>query len=332
MNKKPKGWRNDSYRHSLARRGITTKFGPKYTASGVMMPSAGVQKWLEAQGFWSDLWGKAKEFGGKIKETAASIKERIRPSDPEVLAAKERLRVAKEQKKQAKLIAKQKKEQLSVAKEYEKAAKADVERSMVEERGMQLETEAAMDEPLPPEYGIQQSEVGGMISNISKTTHKPAPEEMFDVTEEMYESPDADAIIATSENKEKLITYANEVEYNINQLKAERNNLAKEFKEVERHQYTELKNNKKANQEKLKRKIELLKTTGMEEHKVEAKIRDIKEYYLHEIKKQEIDYDEIKKQHRVDVQHVDGIIHDLKRLHRQVDKRVKSMTASGVKK
>jgi len=322
--KKGPGWHGESRRHSLARRGIRTvpengrlmqSYGIRYDGNGSVMVSEGIL---------GDLWDKAKsavtksKIGTKLKEIGTSIKEKVsKPKSPEIEQAKLNVKQAKQKAKEDKAKAKEAKAEV---KKVKKDIKADRKKDFGER---------------PSESDVDISNkgrLGAIKEKVASTEHKVSENEMNDVTDEMFGSPDADSIIALAENSEKLIDYGNELKYDINMLRTEGKRLQKRFSADERREQAILQADMRKDREAIERKIRDWKSSGADPVVVKNKVARLKADYEQKYNQRKAELDALKLRDRVTLKYIKDLSDDLERVARKIDKRIRYMTASGVKK
>jgi len=280
---------------------------------------------MVSEGVLGDLWDKAKssitksKIGTKLKEIGGSIKEKFsKPKSPEISQAKMNVKLAKQKAKEDKAKAKK--------------AKAEVKR-------VKKEIKANRDKDFgqkPSEDSVDISNkgrVGAIKEKIASKEHQVTSENEFnDITDEMFGSPDADSIIALSENSEKLIDYGNELKYDINMLRTEGKRLQRRFSADERKEQTVLQADMRKDREALERKMRDLKSSGADPEVVKNKIARLKAEYDQNYGQRKAELEALKMRDRVTLKFIKDLSDDLERVARKIDKRIKYMTASGVNK
>ena len=292
------GWKGESRRHSLSRKGIKTNLPDgrrfdvsnyvargqiEYDHSGNEMVSDGVLK---------DLYDKAKSSITKSK-IGVKIKEKL------------------DARKQS----------------------AKVEEGMKRSDKQELE-QASHFGKKPPTSQVKvtnKGRVGAITSKIQAEQHSVPKAQMNNVTTEMLESMDADSLIAIAENTEKLMHYSNEMKYDLNMLKVEGNRLYKIFKADERKEYLNLRADQKLAKKQMEIKIDNLKMTGLEDKDIDHKVSQLKSEYKQTYEHRKIEIESYKNRNKVTILFIKDLSSDLRRNITKIDKKAKRMSASGVK-
>jgi len=173
---------------------------------------------------------------------------------------------------------------------------------------------------------------GKTARNRSSDTHKSDPSKRNDVTKADYKSVDSDSIIATVENKEKLIGFANNLEHDINLLEVSFQKHKNDFRTEEKKDMNLVRNEIKKARDELKEEINLEKISGQKESEIKYNVNNLKTNYEFQVDNLKNALKNQKLQHKADLKYIDDLKDDLNRLHNQVDDRIKIMTASGHRK
>jgi len=360
---KGSGWHGESRRHSLARKGVkTTPQGArmKTVPKGRIIDAYGIKfdahgQPMVAEGILGDLWDKAKStitqskltqkikdvggtikqkvtgVGQKIKETGAKIKEKVTPSKDKVKTStvkadhpmRRGMEIPKETPK-GKHPARRENEAL--AKQMDK-----VERQKISSTEEELEQASHFGrKPSKEEVDIDnKGRVGALKSKIASEEKKVPREQLTDMPEEVFESPDADSLIAIAENSEKLIDYKNELQYDINMIKTEAKRLKKRFETDERKEIADLNADRDKARANFKKFKDNIKMSGMDEskakHKTQSKLNELKQ----EFEQRKVEIGALKMRNKVTIDFLNDLTDDLTRNVVKMDKKVKQMTASG---
>jgi len=178
----------------------------------------------------------------------------------------------------------------------------------------------------PPDKKTSSKQMG-IIIKVTGQPGQTRPD--INVNQAMMESIDADDIIALAQNKEQLIKYSTALQHDMNKIESERRAMSDEFKNIERTNYKTLQNSRRLQMENSKKEIQNIKIAGYDKHKINNKIKQIKIRNESDFRGKMNVLKDQKRQHRVDLNYADDINKDLKKLHRQIDKRVQMMIASG---
>ena len=181
--------------------------------------------------------------------------------------------------------------------------------------------------------GGKGSPLGNIIANRNADTGKAKTQADYNnVTKDTYKSVDADSMIATIENKEKLIGFANDLEYDIDRLDVSFDKHKREFQTEERKDAKLFMVDYRKAKSKMRDEIDLIKTTGQEQSTIKSEIDNMKVVFEFNMNKLKNALKTQKIQNRVDLKHIDDLKDDLGKLHKQTDKRIQQMVASGVRK
>lgn len=319
----PKGWTGDSQRHAMARYGISTSYMPNYnatgcisnhTANGIMLPSDG-------------LLDKFASLKTKVSETGKKV----------VDFSKKKIEAMKEKRAEKKATGKTGEFDLGIVK-GEASVTLDAPKKGIFKKGTQTiddtpdTIEKQEKSPKVEPFKKTKGRIDDVITGIAEEKHITTPAQKQDVTIDLYKSIDADAIISTAENKEKLISYANDLEHDINILKTETNILERKFREEERKIQSKNSNDKSLARSKLDQNVKMIKQSGMPREQERFEASELKRRYEDEHRTKENLFKDIRMQHRVDISYVKELANDFKRLHSQIDKRVRTMTANGIER
>ncbi len=365
-----KGWKNESYRHSAAARGIrtyNTNYSIQVDAHGQIAPSPEVDRFLESNGWISDKIAAGKELiegmvektrdvgerlvekGGdlvertkegyeNIKGSAEALADRMKKS-PEQIRLQEDAKRYKQEAKDVKRTAKQDAQDRKKDKLITKIDVAASEQDITDmEQQLEYMGEERMDdiggpEPEPSLLNKMKGGIGDLMKDISAETYEPAnPDEYFDYDESKMESIDADSIIATAENKEKLIVYSNDLKQKVSELNVQTKALQNKFRTEEESERNELAREKKLEYSKAKTKIQNIKTTMMDGDQIEVRSQRIKDAFHKTFKMKEDNIKLLRIQHDADIRHIKGVSNDLTALSKMIDGSVKASTARGVKR
>lgn len=177
------------------------------------------------------------------------------------------------------------------------------------------------------------SPLGDIKGSRSADTGKPKSQADYNnVTKETYKSVDADSMIATVENKEKLIVFANDLEHDIDNLDVLHRKHHNEFRTEERKDAKLFMVDYRKARSEMRDEIDLMKTTGQKESSIKSDIDNMKVVFEFNMNKLKGALKTQKMQHRADLKHIDDLKDDLGKLHKQTDKRIQQMVASGVRK
>ena len=324
---KGSGWHGESRRHSLARKGIKTvsqgrimkAYGIKYDVNGNVMIADGILGDLydKAKSFVTEskIGEKLKEVGAKVKEVGVKAKEKIKgigkPS-PE-----------KQEKRIAKLKAEKEKTELS--KQVDK-----VEKQRISSREEELEQASHFGtKPSLESIDIDnKGRIGALKEKLAIEKDIPK-DKLMDLPEEVFESPDADSIIAIAENSEKLIDFNNELKHDIRMIKVEKGRLKKRFQSDEYKELKDLKADRRLARSQMEDKIKQVKMSTIGEDKIRNKINKLESGYKQEYQQREIELGALRNRNRVTLQFMDDLTKDLSRNVVKLDKQIKRMTASG---
>lgn len=175
--------------------------------------------------------------------------------------------------------------------------------------------------------------LGKNVNRRITDTNRPSdPNKMNDVTKDMYKSIDSDSIIATVENKEKLIAFANDLEHDINLLDVSFKKSQDDFQTEERKDSKVVANEIRKAKDELREEIQLVKTSGQPKKDIQYEINNLKIGYENEVDKLKDALKHQKLQNRADLKYIDDLKDDLAKLHNQTDDRIKMMVASGHRK
>lgn len=286
--------------------GLNSKLVIRYDEQGNMMPSDGIRDWVG---------GIAEKFRKGIDRV------RYGKEGAQVLAESRQVtKDTKKSEKEAKLIEKQ-------ANELNKAAEL-AEREELIETKRQIR-EGPKDTPEELKMG---GRIGSLVDNLAKQSHKPTEEELTNLTDELLESPDADAIIVVAEEKEKLVTYTSELQRTVDLFEVEYDAKKEEYRIEERYLYDRLHNDIRFLRANLRESIERISMSGIKESKQRHKIEEMK--IDADIKEREFKaiYNNVREQHKADLNFIERMKDGTEDVHDQVYKRLRNMTASGIRK
>lgn len=181
--------------------------------------------------------------------------------------------------------------------------------------------------------GGKGSPLADIKGNRSADTGKAkTPADYNNVTKETYKSVDADSMIATVENKEKLIVFANDLEHDIDNLDVLHKKHHNEFRTEERKDAKLFMVDYKKAKSELRDEIDIIQTTGQKESAIKSETSNLKVVFEFNMNKLKGALKTQKMQNRADLNHIDNLKDDLGKLHKQTDKRIQQMVASGVRK
>jgi len=358
---KNQGWKNESYRHSAAARGIrtyNTNYSIHVDAHGQIAPSSEVDKFLESQGWISDKVeagmslvenikdkvvekGEALyEKGEKLVEGAHDAKDALakkftKPSGDVASDARIKAGYKAIEDKSAKESAQERKmtnldTKMDIASNDQDIL--DMEQQL-EYMGEETSDDMGGPEPEPSLLVKMKDGIGDLMKGIYAETYEPSnPDEYFDYDESKMESIDADSIIASAENKEKLIVYSNDLKQKVSELEVQTKALSNKMKTEEESERNELVREKKLEYEKAKAKIQNIKTTMMDKSRMEERTQRVKDAFHKTFKMKEDNIKLLKIQHDADIRHIKGVANDLTALSKMIDGSVKASTARGVKR
>jgi len=166
----------------------------------------------------------------------------------------------------------------------------------------------------------------------NKTPRKTDLAEYNSVTPDMYQSIDTDQIKLVVENKKEFISFTNDLEHDIDLLGVAFKQARNTFNTEESKDSKLLSNDMKSARDKLKSEIEMVKSSGFDKTIMNKKISDFKANYDYEMRSLKNEITAKKMQNSADLKYINDLRGDLDKLHRQLDKRVRMMTASGQKK
>ena len=350
-NGKGSGWKGESHRHRLAGMGIKTVNDINYSgANGQLMVSNGVTEsfaklgdklktgFAKAKVGAVDLAKAGIQKGKELKEGISSdIKERISKSqsspDTAVPMISPREGKPTPKKKQiggvvkttdspSQLRANKSKEDIDAIKRQAKATQEfeDAVEDVSDIRGKDTTSR-------PEGQRTSSQHLDRTIKGVAQSGRQTRPD--INVNQAMMESIDADDIIALAQNKEQLIKYTTALQHDMNKIDAERKAMSDEFKNIERTNHKTLQNSRRLQMVNSKQEMNNIKMSGLEKHKRDNKIKQIKIRNEADYRGKSNVLKDQRRQHQVDLKFADDINKDLKRLHRQIDKRVKMMIASG---
>jgi hypothetical protein len=336
------GWKGESERHMLASRGARTAQTEyadnilKYSAQGMVMPSAGIKSWLQ-------------KTGGKINDALHSGYDRLKYGK-EGQAIGDEARATNRKIKNAKLDAEdaQKKlEKTNAARDKVQTealikAKAMAKNNSDYEQGVNdidainkgieptdADGDGKIDEPIT-DADISKK-IGAMTTTLAKTEYKPPVEEMDDINLEMFESVDADIIIAVSENREKLILYESKLKRTIDLFDVEKKAKLDEYHNEEEYLNKQIRTEKNLAQANMNTKIKNIQTSGMPKESVRAKVDELKNEFKTTYANKEAVFKNLRRQHKADTEYIQRISSNLDKSRKMVEKRMKSMSAGGIK-
>jgi len=343
-NGKGSGWKGESHRHRLAGMGIKTVNDFNYSGeNGQLLVSNGVTEsfaklgaklktgFAKAKVGVVDLARAGVEKGKELKEEISSKTHSTPDTAVPMIPPREGQPASKKKKiggavkttdTPSQLRANKSKEDIEGIKRQAKATQEfeDAVEDVSDIRGK--------DTTSRPEGQRTSSEhLDRTIKGVARSGRQTRPD--INVNQAMMESIDADDIIALAQNKEQLIKYTTALQHDMNKIDAERKAMSDEFKNIERTNHKTLQNSRRLQMSNSKQEVDNIKMSGLKKHKRDNKIKQIKI-------RDEADYrgksnvlKDQRRQHQVDLRFADDINKDLKRLHRQIDKRVKMMIASG---
>lgn len=353
---KGSGWHNESQRHRLASYGIKTAHGINYSSvDGQILVSAGVTEAFQKLGTKLKTgFARAKVgiIGTEEQKEALAIARKQEKFQKEAVQTQERLEKAGVKKPQIKKAIRDIPEGKEIRARVKKPgivtttgvpaqvgkdpAKADVESAKRTAQKTQ-EFEDAIEEVTeirgrdkttkPIGQRTSSQHLDRSIKSVGQGGRQTRPD--INVNQAMMESIDADDIIALAQNKEQLIKYTTALQHDINKIEAERKAMSDEFRNIEQTNYKTLQNSRRLQNENIKQEINNIKMSGYDKHKVHNKIKQVKIRNDSEYRGKMNVIKDQKRQHRVDLKFADDINKDLKKLHRQINKRVKMMIASG---
>jgi len=315
-------WNGESQRHAMSRRGVRTtqSRGVRYDYSSDNMPSEGIRKWI------GDVAEKFKRGWQKFRYGEKPAKE-LAEARKKAWQAKERAKQAKAKAKEAKVATKEAKAR---AKEEEELAKvAEVSRAEEFQETREIMREGPTD--TAEDVGIR-GRVKGIVDTLAQVQHKPSEEQLTNMTDELLMSPDADAIITVAEEKERLVLYHGELKRMADLLEVEGETKEDEFDNEERYLYDKLYNDKETAYNATQKKMEMIESSMMDDKTKRIKINELKNDYRYKVNELKGIYNDVRRRHIVDLKHVDTVVDGLRGIQRQIDKRIRAMTASGVRK
>lgn len=310
-------WKGESRRHSLARRGIKTV---PQNMNGKVMKAYGIQYDKDGEVMLADGW--LGDVYDKLKSpfTKKTVEEKL---------AKQNVIKAKEEKKKAKQDYKDQKEQTKAVKQQAKASRKQEEKDRQERE----QKEHFGKKPDKSEVDVDnKGRLGALKGKIGAVENTPTPAEKSNITEQSYESVDPDVYIELAEDSEKLINYKNELKHDIGMLEVEGKRLRKRFEADERKELRDLKADRKKAKADIERKTDQLKMSGMDTSKMKHKISKLENEYKQEYENREIELGALRNRNRITIDFVKDLVHDNTRNIRKMDKKIKMLTASGVKK
>jgi hypothetical protein len=288
----------------------------RYSAQGMVLPSEGIKSWLQ-------------KTGGKISDALHSGYDRLKYGK-EGQAIGDEARATNRQIKNDKLDAEDAKKLQLTEKTLAKAKAMATNKSTYEE-GID-DVEATRKGPVDP---ISDADIGGkieaMTTSLSKTEYAPPAEEMDNINLEMFESIDSDSIIAVSENREKLILYESKLKRTIDLFEVERKAKVDEYRNEEDYLSKQIRTEKNLAQSNMKTKINVLMTSGAPKETIKAQVENLKNDFKTTYANKEATLKNLKRQHSADEQYIQRISSNLDKSRKVVEKRMKAMSAGGVK-
>ena len=320
------GWPNESRRHGLASKGISTSNMSIPNAYGVKHDSHG--NYLVSNGLLADLYEKAKsgvtkakigekikEVGVKAKEVGEIVKEKVVGTE----AVREKRKEVTEQKEIEKLQKLEDKKVKSVERTIKKADERELKQAEI--FGKQPK-KGAVDVS-------QKGRAGAIAKKIASEERKVLPAQLTDLPEAVFTSKDADSMIAVAENKEKLVDFSNELKHDIRMLKVERNRLARSFNSDLIAERKRLESDRRVRRKQLKEEIDALKTTSVDDELTKHKIDNLIIDHRRAFQQKEIELNSLRNRDNVTLRFMDELGRDLGKVQHQINKRVRVLTASG---
>jgi hypothetical protein len=170
------------------------------------------------------------------------------------------------------------------------------------------------------------SKLSSMVKNLGSTENRPPSGDMNDVNEVMFTSADADSIIATSENKEKLILYESKLKRTIDLFNVERKTKLSEFRNGENYLRKQIYTEKTLAQNQLNSRIKNIQTSGMPKESAKAKIDLLKNDFNTTWSNKGLVLKNLQSQHKADVNYINRISHNLDNSRHAVEKKLKQIS------
>ena len=176
----------------------------------------------------------------------------------------------------------------------------------------------------------QEQSLGDTIKQVFKET-PVSREALTDLPSASLTSKDADSIIKVSENKEKIIQYANTLNLDIKMLEVEGKKLKKRYHIDQRNTEAIDRNDMLFDKKKLNEQLKDLEVSGLEPDKEKNERNKLITTFKTKYAIRKAERDSYRERDKKTVEFVFELRNDMRKLHRQVNKRVQRMIASGVK-
>jgi hypothetical protein len=324
-----------------------------YDSNGILLPSEGIKEWF------SGIAKKASDFGHKVAEKAQQTGESISTKFKSGVEKVKTWNEEREQKKWDKDVQAGKDLlKLESSQSSEKSLKSTIDNALkyTEDlnKAKQLDIEAGYEKPeenKTPEINTAhdtkevdkeinkeinkdgksnsdvESGIGGqlksMVNNLATTESTPQSWEMNDVTKDMFTSADADSIIATSENKEKLILYESKLKRTIDLFNTEKKTKLGEYRNEEIYLHNQIRNERTLAKKHLDAKIKLISTSGMPKETVQAKVSELKNNFNMTFANKELNLKNLKNQHHADTEYINRISNNLNKSRQSVERKLR---------
>jgi hypothetical protein len=324
-----------------------------YDSNGILLPSEGIKEWF------SGIAKKASDFGHKVAEKAQQTGESISTKFKSGVEKVKTWNEEREQKKWDKDVQEGKDKKVKaaessdmkdpdwvIAKKLAEDKKANPEdakdpewmairqKKIAEEiKTKEVETESTSDSFAPSEEETSPTDIAigesigskltSMVKNLGSTESFPSSSEMNDVTKDMFTSADADSIIATSENKEKLILYESKLKRTIDLFNTEKKTKLGEYRNEETYLHNQIRNERTLAKKHLDAKIRLISTSGMPKETVHAKVSQLKNNFNMTFSNKELNLKNLKNQHHADTEYINRISNNLNKSRQSVERKLR---------